>query len=152
MKPIKPLFFLAALCMLMAVSCKKSGNKPQTATVSMTFKFNGTAETSKLVVATYYKSQSTVQIAGSNGTSALDLSIENIKTGTFDLATDPTILATFSTAPDFNQTYIGTTGKVVITAFTSDTVAGTFEFSGPDGLSEPGAVTEGTFSAKLITQ
>jgi hypothetical protein len=70
MKPIKPILLLAALCVLMSVSCKKSGNKPQTAAVSMTFKFNGTAETAKLVVATYYKSQNTVQIVGSNGVQA----------------------------------------------------------------------------------
>jgi hypothetical protein len=152
MKPRKPILLLAALCVLMSVSCKKSGNKPQTAAVSMTFKFNGTAETAKLVVATYYKSQNTVQIVGSNGVQALDLMIENVKTGTFDLAADPTLIASFSTAADLDHTYFGATGKIVITTYTSDTIAGIFEFSGVDGLSETGAITEGTFSAKLITR
>jgi hypothetical protein len=153
MKPIKTLLLLAALFMLMPVACKKSSPKPQTAAVSMTFKFNGTAETATLVVATYYKSQNSVQIAGSIGSSqALGLMIDNIKTGTFDLATDPTILATYSTALDFDHTYTGTTGTIVITTFTSDAIAGTFQFSGMNGLSQTGAVTEGSFSAKLITE
>ncbi len=152
MKPVKILLLLAAFFMLAPMACKKSSSKPQTV-VSMTFKFNGTAETSTLLVATYYKSQNTVQIAGSVGSSqALDLMIENIKTGTFDIATDPTIIASYSTALDLDHTYLGTTGKIVITAFTSDTIAGTFEFSGTNGLGQAGSVTDGSFSAKLITQ
>ena len=118
----------------------------------MTFKFNGTSETATLIVATYYKSQNTVQIAGSVGSQALDLMIENIKTGTFDLSTDPTLLASYSTALDLDHTYLGTTGSIVITTFTSDAIAGTFEFSGMNGLGQTGAVTDGSFSAKLITQ
>jgi len=152
MKPVKTLLLLAALFMLMPVACKKSSPKPQTPTVSMTFKFNGTAETASLIVATYYKSQNTVQIAGSIGSQALDLMIENIKTGTFDLATDPTLVASFSTALDLDHTYLGTTGQIVITTFTSDAIAGTFQFSGMNGLGQAGAITEGAFSAKLITQ
>ena len=135
MKPVKTLLLLAALFMLMPVACKKSNPKPQTPAVSMTFKFNGTSETASLIVATYYKSQNTVQIAGSVGTQALDLMIENVKTGTFDLSTDPTLLASFSTALDLEHTYLGTTGQIVITTFNSDTVAGTFEdFRGMNGL------------------
>jgi len=152
MKPVKSLLLLAALFMLIPVACKKSNPKPQTAAVSMTFKFNGTAETATLIVATYYKSQNTVQIAGSVGSQALDLMIDNIKTGTFDLATDPTLVASYSTALDLDHTYLGTTGTIDITTFTSDTIAGTFEFSGMNGLGQAGAVTDGSFSAKLITQ
>ena len=138
--------------MLITASCKKSDTSPQTAAANLTFKFNGTAETSKLLVATYYKSQGTVQILATNGTQALGLTIENIKTGTFDLSTDQTLLLSYSTTADLNHTYIGTTGNVVITTFTSDTIAGTFQFSGTDGLGDSGAITGGVFSAKLVTQ
>lgn len=152
MKTIKPLLLIAALFMLAPAACKKSDNKPKT-TVSMTFTFNGTAETTAAVLATYYKSQNSVQIAGAlNSTQALNLSIEDIKTGTFDLATDPTLIASFSTALDMDHTYFGTTGKIVITTFTADAIAGTFEFSGMNGLSQNGAITDGTFSASLLTE
>jgi len=118
----------------------------------MTFTFNGTAETSKLIVATWYKSQNAVQIIGSNGTQGLNISFSSPKTGTFDVATDPTVLVSFSTAADFDHTYLGTTGKIVITTFTSTTIAGTFAFSGQNGLGQSGVIANGTFSAKLVIQ
>jgi len=152
MKPIRFLAFIAALFMLAPIACKKSSNNPQTATVSMTFTFNGTAETSKLIVATWYKSQNAVQIIGSNGTQGLNISFSSPKTGTFDVATDPTVLVSFSTAADFDHTYLGTTGKIVITTFTSTTIAGTFAFSGQNGLGQSGVIANGTFSAKLVIQ
>jgi len=152
MKITKTILLFAAAFMLMTVSCKKSNNKPATVAVSMTFKFNGTAQTTKLLVATYYKSQATVQIAGTNGAQGLSLMIQNPKTGTFDMATDQTLLLSYSSAADFDHTYVASTGKVVITTFSSTNIAGTFSFSGTDGLGDAGAVTEGSFSANLITQ
>ena len=153
MKQIRPLLLIATLFILVTAACKKSSTTTPspTATVGMTFTFNGIAETSNLVLATWTKSLNSIQIIGSNGTQGLNLMFSSPKVGTFDIATDPTIIASFSTATDFNHTYFGSTGKIVITTFTSDTIAGTFQFSGANALSQAGVITNGTFTAKLTT-
>jgi hypothetical protein len=153
MKHIKPALLILVLCILVFSSCKKSGSKPQTPAVNLSFKFNGTAKNTNLVVADYIKSQQSLQVMGKigTGTEGLSLLIENIKVGSFDLASG-TIIASYSTTSDFADTYLGTTGTVTITSFTTDAVAGTFQFAGTKPNNDAGTITEGKFYAKLITQ
>lgn len=153
MKTLKPLFLLATLFVLASTGCKKNGSTPSTITANVTFKFNGSSKKYTMVNAAYYKSvnPSSIQIIGSEGTQGLNLSITDPKIGTFNLL-DNSVLATYSTSSDINNTYIGTSGKVVITTFTADAITGTFEFSGNNGLNQAGAITEGSFSAKFITE
>jgi len=138
--------------MLVPMACTKGDVIMKPAAASLKFKFNGTAQTASLVVATYYKSQGTVQIVGQvgNQTQGLNLMINNIKIGTFDVAGND-VIASYSTATDLDHTYTGATGNVVVTTFTSSTIAGTFTFTGTNGSNQTGTITEGTFSAKLTT-
>ena len=135
---------------LISASCKKSNTNPTT-TVSMSLKFNGTTKTTSTILADYIKSENNLQIIGKFGNEAVSISIVNIKAGTFDVATDGALVS-YSTTADFSNTYLGTTGTVVITAFSSTSVTGTFNFTGTTIDGRPGTVTEGKFSAKVYTQ
>ncbi|PTQ96841.1 hypothetical protein C8P68_104333 [Mucilaginibacter yixingensis] len=138
--------------MLVPTACKKSNNDLAASAVSLKFKFNGSAQAANTVIATYYKSQGTVQIMGSmaNSTQVLNLMVNNVKVGTFDVATGDAI-ASYSIGADLDHSYLGTTGKIVITKFTTEAVGGTFQFSSVAGVGLAGTFTEGTFLAKLIT-
>lgn len=149
MKIIKSSLLILALCGLVLSSCKKSGSSPST-TVSMSLKFNGTAKNTSIVVASYYVSENTLQVIGTfNSTEAVSLMINNIKTGTFALPSND-IVASYSTSADFANTYLGDTGSITITSFTSDAVSGTFQFTGTNPSNATGAVTEGKFYAKIF--
>ncbi|MDB4923176.1 DUF6252 family protein [Mucilaginibacter sp.] len=150
MKRIKPVLFLLILCILAFNSCKKSGSSPTNA-INISLKINGTAKTSSAPVADYIVSEKSLQIMGAFGTEGVSIMIQNVKVGTFDVAKDEAIM-TYSVKPDFQYTYLGTTGKVTITSFTDTTVAGTFAFSGTDMNGLNGVVTEGKFQAKLYKQ
>jgi hypothetical protein len=149
MKSIKLSLLILALCGLVLSSCKKSSNPAPAAAVSMSLTFNGTAKNTNVVVATYYTSENTLQLIGTFNTEAVSIMIQNIQTGTFTLPSD-NVLATYSTANNFADTYLGSTGSITITSFTSDAVSGTFQFTGTNTSNANGVVTGGKFSAKLI--
>jgi hypothetical protein len=137
-------------CVFALVSCKKSSSDAPKNTLSMSLKVNGTAETSKgAPVATYSKDQGILQIAGAFNTSeTINIVIENPKVGAFEA---DNALLTYSTAPDVDHTWMGETGNVTITNMTADAVEGTFNFEGTsNGVTK--TITEGKFSAKMITQ
>lgn len=143
---------LIALFILTLTACKKNNSDPTPDTVGMSFKFNGTTQKYNNVLATFFRSENSVQVIGSDGTRIVSFAIKAPKTGTFDLLSNETV-ATYSSTSDINNTYISTNGKLVITKFSSDTMAGTFEFSGLNGMTNQTAtITEGTFTAKLINQ
>jgi len=149
MKKLKPILVLCMLLAFAGTSCKKSSTNP-TSAVSMSLKFNGTAKTSNTVIADYIKSEGTLQVMGKFGNEGLSLMITGIKVGTFPVG--DIVIASYSTTADFQNTYIGSTGTVVISSFNSDTVTGTFSFAGSTIDGRNGTVTEGKFSAKVITQ
>lgn len=151
MKTIKPILAVCMFLAFISASCKKSNTNPTSGAVSISLKFKGTAKTSGTVVADYIKSENNLQILGKFGNEGVSLSIANVKVGTFDVATDGALVS-YSTTADFNNTYMGTTGTVVITAFSSTSVTGTFNFTGSTIDGRTGAVTEGKFSAKVINQ
>ncbi|ASU35494.1 DUF6252 family protein [Mucilaginibacter xinganensis] len=147
---LKSILLLTVFLALVAASCKKSNTNPQNS-VGISLKLNGVAKTSSVVLADYIKSESTLQVMGKFGNSGVSLMINNIKTGTFDVANGD-VIATYSNTTNFDDTYIGLSGKVVITSFTSDMVSGTFDFTGNTPDSRTGTITEGKFTAKLLVQ
>jgi len=149
MEKLKPILLLCMFLAFIGTSCKKSSTNP-TSAVSMSLKFNGTAKTSNTVAADYIKSTGTLQVIGKFGNEGLSLMITDIKVGTF--AVGDIVIATYSTTADFQNTYLGSTGTVVISSFNSSTVTGTFSFAGTTVDGRNGTVTEGKFSAKVITQ
>jgi hypothetical protein len=152
MKQVTYLFLTLILFAFTLSSCKKSNTNPQSAE-SISLKFNGTLVSSSTPIATYYKSQNSLQIIGAfSSTSAVSLIIANgVQVGTFDLSNGNSLL-TYSTGANLQDSYIGTSGNIVISALTSTTVTGTFQFTGTDPSNVTGTITEGKFTAKLITQ
>ncbi len=154
MKSVKLTFFLSLLGLtLMVASCKKDSKNPQTSTsgYTLTYKINGTAKTTTIPVAAYYKSQATLQITGGQGTEGISLAIENPKVGTFDVATDNIIAQYVLDSNNPITACLGTSGTVVITTFNDTTVAGTFQFSGVDGNNKTDQITAGSFNLKITT-
>jgi hypothetical protein len=150
MKKFLPALLLLIICAVALNSCKKNSTTPSNA-ISISLKINGTAKSTSTPVTDYIVSQQTLQIMGAFGTEGLSIMIQNVKVGTFDAAKDEAIM-TYSTKPDFQYTYIASTGKVTITSLTDTMVAGTFQFSGTDTNGHVGTVTEGKFNCKLYKQ
>jgi hypothetical protein len=149
MKNFKPTLLLFLFLGILGVSsCKKSSTKPQTAASSVSVKFNGTAYTATNITASYSKSQNALQIVAINGNVTTYLVVTNVKVGSFDLSTGGAAV-TFSIGTD---AYTATSGTLVITAFTSTTVTGTFQFVGTDLSSKTGTGTDGTFNTGYTTQ
>jgi hypothetical protein len=153
MKQIKFFFLALTVCVLAFNSCKKSSTKPKVAAQSISLKFNGTSYTSSTLFASYGKSLNALQVVGTIGTTAsVYLAIPlNFKVGTFDIASSQAA-ATFSNGANLQDTYMATSGSIVITSFTSTTVAGTFQFTGSDMSNVAGTVTSGQFTANYTSQ
>ncbi|MDR3695576.1 DUF6252 family protein [Mucilaginibacter sp.] len=150
MKSLKWAFLAFTLFAFTLNSCKKSASNKPAVTNSIALKFNGTAYSTSTITAAY--KSGALQIIGSYvGGTTLYLAIPgNVKVGSFDLSTGAGA-ATFSTGP--SASFFSDSGSIVITSFTSTTVAGTFSFHGTD-LTTSGTctVTEGTFQATYATQ
>jgi hypothetical protein len=154
MKQIKTLLLVLTVCAFAFSSCtKKSNPAPTVATPGISLKFNGTAYTSSAPVASYSKSLNAIQIIGNFGTTAtVYLAIPSgFKVGSFDVASGD-VATTFSNGANLQDTYIGVSGTVVITSFTSTTVVGTFNFAATDLNSVTGNITSGQFQANYTNQ
>jgi hypothetical protein len=153
MKQIKLEILLLLLCILALGSCKKSNTTPKASVQSIAMKFNGTAYSGSAPFASYSKSQNALQVAAKlgAGTSVYLAIPSNLKVGTFDI-TKSEAASTFASGTALSDTYIGTSGSIVITSFTSTTVAGTFQFKGTNLSSVTGDITEGKFQANYTTQ
>ena len=144
---------MLAVCILAFSSCKKSNTAPKPAAQSISLTFNGTAYSASAPFASYSKSQNALQVVGNFGTTAtIYLAIPlNFKVGSFDIANGDAA-ATFSNGASLSDSYIADTGTIVITSFTSTTVAGTFQFSGTDLSGVAGTATGGKFQANYTNQ
>lgn len=149
MKSLKWAFLALTLFAFALNSCKKSSdNKPVTNSVAL--KFNGTAYSTSTITAAY--SKGALQIIGTyvDGSTLYIAIPSNVKVGSFDLTTGAAA-ATFSTSA--TEAFIGDSGTITITSFTSTAVAGTFAFTGPDASnSHTGTATSGTFQTTYATQ
>ena len=150
MKLIKPILVVLTLFALVSASCKKSDSAAPSNAIGISLKINGTAKSSTMVIADYIKSESSLQVIGTFGTEAVSLMVPS-KVGTFDIIKD-NLLLSYSVKNDYDDTYLGESGTVTITSFTSTTVTGTFQFSGPNPEGGNGAVTEGKFSSTIFAQ
>lgn len=146
MKPIKSVLLLLVVCALAFNSCKKN-NTPKVAPQSISLIFDGVTFSSAAPVASYSKSQNALQVtANLGGSTSIYLTIpSNVKVGTFDIATNESA-ATFIFL-DLLSPFFATSGNVVITSFTSTTVAGVFQFSGENQYNLNATITSGQFQA-----
>ncbi|MGN6641255.1 MAG: hypothetical protein ACTHJ8_20255 [Mucilaginibacter sp.] len=153
MKQFRTILFMLAAFTLVLTSCKKDSNKPNSA-ASITFKLNGASQSTTNVVGTYIKSENTIQVIGNMGNGiALQLMVENVKTGSFDLADiNQQVLATYTTGSQLEDIYVGGTGNITITSFNSTSVSGTFQFVATNTSNDSKTISNGTFTAKLIQQ
>jgi hypothetical protein len=157
MKKVKSVLLMLVVCALMFNSCKKS-DSPQAAAQNISLKFNGTSYSSSAPVAHYYASNISMSVitivAGfNNNTSAITLTIRyNPMVGAYNLGGNSDIIAGFATGSNLQDSYLDTAGTLIITNLTSTTITGTFQFTGTDLSNITGTVTEGQFSANLITQ
>jgi hypothetical protein len=153
MKQIRTILFMLAAFTLALTSCKKDSNKPGN-TPSVSFKLNGTSQTTANVVGTYVKSENTIQVIGQLGNGiALQLMVENVKVGSFDLAdANQQVLAAYTTGSQLEDIYTGNTGNITITSFSGTSVSGTFQFVATNTLNDSKTISNGTFTAKLIQQ
>lgn len=157
------MFFLAA-GMLLFNSCEKvpghltgtsgstTGSTGGTTTGSstLTFKVDGVAKTSALTAGYYVTSQTVLQIISSIGSvEGLTITIQNPAVGTFPITANNTLCTYNNTSTD---TYLGTAGSVIITAFTSDTVTGTFNFAASTFSGTTKNISEGVFNVKYTKQ
>jgi hypothetical protein len=150
MKLIKPLLLMLIVCAFAFSACKKSST-PKPAATGMSLKFNGTAENATVVVAVYDQSQGVLQVTGTLGTTAaLSIAVTNAKVGSFDIASGAASTI-YATGPSLQTSYIGSTGTVVITALSSTSVSGTFQFTGIDLSNVTATITSGQFQA-AVTQ
>ena len=150
MKSLKWTFLVLALFAFALNSCKKSSDNKPAATNSIALKFNGTAYSTSTITAAYSKGALQIIATYVDGSSLYIAIPSNVKVGSFDLATGAGA-ATFSTSA--TEAFIGETGNITITSFTSTTVAGTFAFTGPDvSNSHTGTVTNGTFQTTYASQ
>jgi hypothetical protein len=150
MKSLKWAFLALTLFAFTLNSCKKSANSTPKVTNTVALNFNGTAYTTSTTNATY--STGALQIISTfNSTTVIHLLIQPVvKVGSFDIASGAG-WAKFDAGPTVE--FIGTSGNITITSFTSTTVAGTFQFSGPNTFnSNTGATTSGTFQTTYTTQ
>lgn len=129
-----------------------SGGSTNTGTSYLTCKVDGASKTAALTVATYYVTGGDyMQISGQLGalgsTEGVSIMIQTPAVGTFDIAVNNTLFIYTLTSTD---AYMGaTTGSVTISAFTSDTITGTFSFTGVSlTTSATKTISSGTFSMK----
>ncbi len=158
MKKAGALFCFFAFCFVLFNSCKKTPGHlaidPAPTTSSdyyISLKVDGVAKSSNLNVATIYTStgSNTLQIIGQlAGTEGVNLMVDSVKVGTFDVVINNAILS-FNTTAAYADTFLGTAGKVTITALSSDTITGTFQFTGTNFTTNATkSITNGAFNLK----
>jgi hypothetical protein len=152
MRQTKTALMMLMVCFIAFSSCKKDKSTPKTS-VSLTVKVDGVSKTASHVLATYYKSENTLQLMATfSGTENVSLMIQNIKPGSYDIATSNDVIATYGTASDFADTYQGDTGTIVISSFSNGSVSGTFNFVGTNTANASKTITAGTFTTTYISQ
>ena len=156
MKKAGALFCFLAFCIALFNSCDKTSGhltiEPITTTSSdyyITLKVDGVTKASNLSVATIYAGTNTLQIIGQlAGTEGINLMVDSVKVGNFDVVINNSILS-YSTTAAYADTFLGTTGKVTITALGSDTITGTFQFTGTNfSTNATRSITNGAFNLK----
>ena len=150
MKSLRLVLLMFIVFAFACSSCNKSDTNPLI--ISISLKANGTLRSSGAPVAVFYQSSNTLQLSAVfNTTEGLSIMVPNAVVGSFDVATN-NLTVTYSPDANFVDTYFGSVGSVNITTLTSTLVAGTFQFTGPNGGNSVGVITEGKFQSTLSIQ
>jgi len=156
MKKAVALFYFLAISVMLFNSCEKAPGHlaiepvpPANNDYYITLKVDGVDKSSNLSVATIYSGTNTLQIIGQlAGTQGVNLMVDGVKVGTFDVVINNAILS-YNTTPAYADTFLGTTGTVTITALTSDTITGTFQFTGTNFTTNATkTISNGAFNLK----
>ena len=150
MKYLKRSLFVIAVFVTMDLSsCKKGDDTP----AGVSFQFDSTTAVKFLNPAgTYGTSTGEFELTATNRTNAtLQLFVtSNLAVGSFDIASGAAavVYASPSTTGSDNLIAVpkANSGTIVITSYTSTTVAGKFSFSGTDLAGKVYTVTNGTFT------
>ncbi|HZY35443.1 MAG TPA: DUF6252 family protein [Mucilaginibacter sp.] len=146
MKKIKYLYFIAAASAFLFCSCSKKNNPAPFAPV-ISLKFNDTAFSTTNMAVSF--PHDTVLINGQfAGQGLIALSIPNAKVGSFDVATSGATFQ-FANGPAAQDLYTATSGTIVVTSLTSNTIAGTFAVSVDNVAHTTKTITDGQFQANL---
>lgn len=157
MKKAAALFCFLALIILLFNSCEKSPGHlavdpipPANSDYYITLKVDGIAKSSNLSVATVYAGTNTLQIIGQlAGTEGINLMVDSVKVGAFDVVINNAILS-YSTTSAYADTFLGTAGTVTISALTADTITGTFQFTGTNFTTKATkTISSGAFNLKF---
>jgi hypothetical protein len=160
MKKAVVLFYFLAFCIVLFNSCEKiPGHLTSTtggvtsSNYYITLKVDGVAKSSNLSVATIYTGagSNTMQIIGQlPGTEGINLMVDSVKIGTFDVVINNAILS-YSTTAAYADTFLGTTGTITISALTTDTITGTFQFTGTNFTTHATKIiSSGAFNLQYI--
>lgn len=147
MKLIKLSLLILVVCGLLYSSCKKSNSNSPLVTPSFSLKVNGISKSTNTITTNYSKSTNILQVEGVFNTGEqLSITINNVKAGTFDIATGAAV-ADYLISNNAVDSYAGTVGTVTISSFTNSNVTGSFQFTGTNLASTSIAITGGTFQA-----
>lgn len=145
--------FALILFIITLGSCRKEDGHlvPPTAssTYSFSLKVDGVTKKASTYMATIYQMNNGLQIiAQLPGTESINVMVNNVSVGTFDVANSGAVLS-YSTDYTFTNSYLGGVGAVTITSITNDTITGTFQFVGtstPTGLNK--VISDGEFKCR----
>jgi hypothetical protein len=135
-------------------SCLKNDTLsiPQTTATYISLKFGGYLYTCTTAVAVYDATQNTISIGGAFGSnSSVNLTVPGVHIGTVDLSGGTASLS-FQTNTNAPDSYVSTSGSVIITEFTTSVIEGTFQFTGVDSLNVSRQITEGQFITSYTNQ
>ncbi len=132
-------------------SCKKDKGDDASSDPSFSAKVAGTTKTSmNAPVAMHYASEKTLQIMGQfSGGSGISIMVQEPKVGTFNVGSDE-VMVSYLANTSTSGNYMGVSGNVKITEWSSSRVKGTFEFTGEVlGGGPTMVISEGKFDAKV---
>src|SRR5476651_1381310 len=156
MRKAGALFCFLAFCFVLFNSCEKTPGHLAVDPVPtpssdyyITLKVDGVSKSSSLSVATIYTGTNTLQIIGQlAGTEGINLMVDSVKVGTFDVVINNAILS-YNTTSAYADTFLATAGTVTITALSSDTITCTFQFTGTNFTTNATkSITNGAFNLK----
>lgn len=151
MKSIKALLATMIVCIVAFSSCKKDSSESNP-TTTVSFKLDGTDKSTSTVLSAYDKNSKALLVSGSLSPSeVINISLENIQAGTFDVVNNG-IVATYSNGASDLDTYAAISGTLTITSFTNNTVSGTFSFVVMNQARTTKNITEGKFSTNYVSQ
>jgi len=147
------------LIVMITGSCKNSIPAPQNSSTdissapdNISLAFDGVSMSSAMPQAIYSREAGILQITSTFSTNkGVTLNINNPAPGTFSIK-NGVATGFFSLDVSPSDLFTATAGTISISSFTTNSVSGTFQFSGSTIDSVTGEITNGQFRVHLITQ